>query len=92
MTGSLGVRSGPRPATTSRFPHQQLDQQPDDPTLRRRLIAAAVARFDHVHLKPSGISVPGARAWVLDPGVQLIGKPFTVAALAAKLREVLDAA
>ena len=69
MTGALGVRSGPRPATTSRFPHQQLDQQPDDPTLRRRLIAAAAARFDHVHLKPSGISVPGAWAWVLDPGV-----------------------
>jgi len=29
---------------------------------------------------------------VLDSGVQLIGKPFTVEALAAKLREVLDAA
>jgi len=28
---------------------------------------------------------------VLDPGVQLIGKPFTVEALASKLREVLDA-
>ncbi|WP_082483319.1 PAS domain-containing hybrid sensor histidine kinase/response regulator [Rubellimicrobium mesophilum] len=27
---------------------------------------------------------------VLDPGVHLIGKPFTVEALAAKLREVLD--
>ena len=27
---------------------------------------------------------------VLDPGVQLIGKPFTVEELAAKLREVLD--
>ena len=29
---------------------------------------------------------------VPDPGVHLIGKPFTVAALAAKLREVLDGA
>jgi CheY-like chemotaxis protein len=28
---------------------------------------------------------------VLDSGVQLIGKPFTVEALASKLREVLDA-
>ncbi|PZQ76924.1 MAG: hybrid sensor histidine kinase/response regulator [Variovorax paradoxus] len=27
---------------------------------------------------------------VLDPGVQLIGKPFTVEALAARVREVLD--
>jgi CheY-like chemotaxis protein len=27
---------------------------------------------------------------VLDPGVHLIGKPFAVEALAAKLREVLD--
>ena len=29
---------------------------------------------------------------VLDPGVELIGKPFTVDELAAKLRQVLDAA
>jgi CheY-like chemotaxis protein len=29
---------------------------------------------------------------VLDPGVHLLGKPFTVEALAAKLREVLDGA
>ena len=28
---------------------------------------------------------------VLDPGVQLIGKPFTIEELAAKVREVLDA-
>jgi hypothetical protein len=27
---------------------------------------------------------------VLDPGVHLIGKPFTVDELAAKLREVLE--
>ncbi len=29
---------------------------------------------------------------VLDPGVQLIGKPFTIEELAARVREVLDAA
>ena len=29
---------------------------------------------------------------VLDPGVQLIGKPFTIEELAAKMREVLDRA
>ena len=28
---------------------------------------------------------------VLDPGVELIGKPFTIEELAAKIREVLDA-
>jgi CheY-like chemotaxis protein len=28
---------------------------------------------------------------VLDPGVELIGKPFTIEELAAKVREVLDA-
>jgi DNA-binding LytR/AlgR family response regulator len=28
---------------------------------------------------------------VLDPGVELIGKPFTIEDLAAKVREVLDA-
>ena len=27
---------------------------------------------------------------VLDPGVEIIGKPFTIEELAAKLREVLD--
>jgi DNA-binding NtrC family response regulator len=27
---------------------------------------------------------------VLDPGVHLIGKPFTIEALAARVREVLD--
>jgi hypothetical protein len=27
---------------------------------------------------------------VLDPGVELIGKPFTLEELAAKVREVLD--
>jgi hypothetical protein len=27
---------------------------------------------------------------VLDPGVQMIGKPFTIDELASKLREVLD--
>jgi DNA-binding response OmpR family regulator len=28
---------------------------------------------------------------VLDPGVQLIGKPFTLDELGARVREVLDA-
>ncbi len=33
-----------------------------------------------------------SRDGVLEPGVELIGKPFTVEELAAKVRDVLDAA
>ena len=63
--GSLPTRDGPPPATTSDQPHQQIDQQPDDPALRERLAARLLA-LDDVSERPSLISVPGARGLVLD--------------------------
>jgi hypothetical protein len=63
----LPKRSGDRPRTTPTNPHTQLDQQPVDPEvpaeLRRRLFA-----LPGVVERPSGISVPGARALTLAPG------------------------
>jgi hypothetical protein len=60
----LTWRRGPRPETTSTFPHSQLDQQPDDPGLLEGLAHQAFALRGVVE-RPSCISVPGARALVL---------------------------
>lgn len=61
---SLPERAGPRPATSTGLPHQQLDQQPGDALLHAQL-AAHVLAMAGVQEQPSGISVPGARALVL---------------------------
>jgi phospholipase/carboxylesterase len=63
----LPPRTGPRPATTPRTPHSQVDQQPGDPSLSYELIDEA-AGWPHVTQGESGISVEGARALVLDAG------------------------
>jgi hypothetical protein len=64
---SLPARRGERPRTTPTNPHTQLDQQPVDAAvveeLRRRLFA-----LPGVVERPSGISVPGARALTLAAG------------------------
>jgi hypothetical protein len=60
----LPHRRGDRPATTSTFPHRQLDQQPDDPTVREELARRAFSLEDVVE-RDSVVSVPGARALVL---------------------------
>ncbi len=60
----LTWRRGPRPETTSTFPHSQRDQQPDDPALLEGLARRAFA-LPGVIERPSCISVPGARALVL---------------------------
>jgi Family of unknown function (DUF5519) len=62
----LPLRSGPRPQTTPTNPHTQLDQQPADPRLPEEL-ARRVFALPGVTQQPSRISVPGARALVLDP-------------------------
>lgn len=64
---SLPTRPGPRPATHKGLPHQQLDQQPADGRLRDAL-AERVFALPRVVEEPSGISVPGARALVVEAG------------------------
>ena len=78
---SLPSRRGPKPTTTPSNPHTQLDQQPEG-TEQRRLLAAAVFTLAGVEERPSGISVPGARAlWLEDgadgpPDAFMIGTEF----------------
>jgi hypothetical protein len=67
MPPSLPIRAGARPRATPTNPHTQLDQQPTDlrwvEELARRIFA-----LPGVVEQPSRISVPGARALVLEPG------------------------
>jgi hypothetical protein len=63
----LPARPGERPRTTPTNPHTQLDQQPVDAALVEELGRRLFA-LPGVVERPSGISVPGARALVLAPG------------------------
>jgi hypothetical protein len=74
MLTSLPSRSGPKPRTHFGLPHQQLDQQPDDPALRTRL-AERLFSLDGVFEEPSRISVPGARGAFLDDRHETLGPP-----------------
>ena len=65
---TLPTRKGPKPATHYGLPHQQLDQQPPDQRMRDAL-AVRVFGLPGVLEEPSGISVSGARALVLDPAL-----------------------
>jgi hypothetical protein len=78
----LPRRSGSRPRTTPTNPHTQLDQQPAElrpvEELARRVFALPGVRDE-----PSRVSVPGARALVLEEGEPtgppeafLIGREF----------------
>ena len=73
---SLPQRRGPRPETTSQLPHSQLTQHgPED-------IVAALHSWcfslPHVDNEESGISVPGARALVLDDNCACNHKAFMI--------------
>lgn len=79
---TLRPRSGPRPTTNPGLPHAQLDQQPTDDQLRMAL-AERIVRLTGVREGPSGVSVPGARALILDPAFSvgpleafMIGREF----------------
>ncbi|MFL6155858.1 MAG: luciferase family protein [Marmoricola sp.] len=61
---TLMPRPGPRPATTAKIPHSQLDQQPSDSRHLDRVIAEA-SRWPGVEVGESGISVEGATALLL---------------------------
>jgi phospholipase/carboxylesterase len=61
--GLLPERSGPRPAVSTNTPQEQLSQQ-SPPALQERLFAR-LSQLDGVRTRPSAISVPGARAFVL---------------------------
>lgn len=77
----LPRRSGPAPTTTPTNPHTQLDQQPTGWD-QRELLAAAVFDLPGVVERPSGISVPGARALWLEeaadgpPEAFMVGTEF----------------
>jgi Luciferase len=64
---SLPTRRGERPRTTPTNPHTQLDQQPTEASLVEELGRRLFA-LPGVVERPSGISVPGARALILAPG------------------------
>lgn len=81
---ALPARAGPRPTVSSGIPHRQLDQQPEPAALRALLTRRVLGDLPTgVHLAPSGISVPGARALVLDDDLPrgpdeafLVGREF----------------
>ena len=84
MTGPshLPQRSGPRPRTRTTLPHSQLDQQPTDSRHAEAVLAEA-STWPSVRPQPSAISVEGARAITVEPGVAvgpaeafMIGREF----------------
>ena len=58
---NMPKRDGDRPSTTDTNPHQQLNQQPEDPSFVEDLKTWAFTLSDIV-VKPSAISVPGSVA------------------------------
>jgi hypothetical protein len=84
MTGpsDLPTRAGPRPRTTSNFPHSQLDQQPADGRHVDAILTEA-ATWPSVVGELSEISVDSARALTLDssipggpPEAFMVGREF----------------
>lgn len=80
--GTLPFRGGSRPEASTQIPHRQMDQQPDD---RRHLdaVLAEALTWPGVVEEPSGVSVEGARALVLDghtpvgpPEAFMVGREF----------------
>ena len=76
----LPARKGPRPATTRRTPHSQLDQN-SEPEIFAKLTDWMFAQAE-IREEASGISVPGARAMILEDHVEanpdgfMVGREF----------------
>lgn len=66
---SLPIRAGGRPRTSTRTPHRQEDQQPPDSSYLDDVLTEALA-WPGVRPADSGVSVEGARALVLGPGIE----------------------
>ena len=73
---TLPAREGPRPQTTRATPHSQLDQN-SSPEIMDQLANWAFA-LPRVQEEPSGISVPGARALVLEASAEANNSAFMV--------------
>ena len=78
---SLPARRGPRPRTTPVNPHQQLDQ--NAPLHLQEALFEWARDLPGVSVGPSRISVPGARAFILDeklaagpPEAFMVGREF----------------
>ena len=77
--GELTDRRGSRPHTGPTMPHQQLDQ--NAPAEMQELLFERIRRLPGVSVAPSRISVPGARAFVLEaptdrPEAFMVGGEF----------------
>jgi len=72
-TPVLPPRRGPRPRTTSHIPHAQLAQQPADPAITE-LLVQKIFGLPGVNRGPSGVSVPGASAAIIDDAVATAGE------------------
>jgi len=72
----LPIRKGQRPETTTSLPHSQLTQHGPESVVAQLRVWC----FDlpHVREEPSGISVPGTRALVLEAGVPANQAAFMV--------------
>ena len=83
----LPLRAGPKPQTTSRLPHSQLDQHGPKAIIDKLSTWCFDGKaLPHVQNEASGISVPGAQALVVNrhkmaqccPHCRLNGKAFMV--------------
>ncbi len=72
---NLPHRQGPRPKTTETNPHQQLDQHTNSAIIEG--LTRRAFSLPDVEEHPSAISVPGARALWLKPGVP-VNNPIAI--------------
>jgi phospholipase/carboxylesterase len=72
----LAKRAGPAPRVSHGMPHEQLDQ--NAPSAMQEALFARAAQLPDVEVGRSHVSVPGARAFHLDPAVARGGPGSTM--------------